>query len=190
MPGGPAPGSTCTACNHPGIVLITKAINDGQSDYKVAGAFGLPRGVIQRHRTNRHQGVTQAAATRGKDLGAARRADPPPGSGDDLPDLGPDATPREKLQALVSRLEQEVQGLDYLKPDLARELRLAYADLEKMADGLPPAVVRAADVPGLVEFLYDVHRALQPFPEARRALEAVFAKHRHVGVDPDAAAES
>jgi hypothetical protein len=180
---GPAPGQTCTACNHPGIVLLNKAINDGQSDYKVGGAFNLPRTTIQRHRTKLHPGVKPAAGGRGQNLAAATADDPPddwpyePGDPDTEPAQG-EGTPRQQLEALVAQLRKQAKDDgDDMRPELARELRLALEALGKMGSSEPPPVVQVKDVVGLRELLYDMQRALQPFPDARKALAAVWHKH-------------
>jgi hypothetical protein len=172
---GPRPGQTCTVCNHPGIVLINKAILAGQSDYKIAGAFGLNRGVVRNHRAKVHPGLEKLDPSRDQVQVGGR---PAVGSGDAQEPLGSEAAPRDRLESLIQRLESEVNGLDYLKPELARELRLAYVDLGKLSDNEPPSVIQVKDVAGLPELFAEMHEALKPWPEAREAMAAVLRRHR------------
>ena len=182
---GPAPGSRCMACNHPGVVLINTLVNQGESDYKIGGQFRLPRMTLQRHRTRRHPGISEAAATRGSNLAAARAPRAPDewgGGREEAPEFPDGGSPREQLDWLVKTLRVQAQGGD-LRPDLARELRLALEAQDKMGGSEPPPVVQVRDVEGLGEMLKDMHEALKPFPEARLAMMEVWRRYRAVEDD-------
>lgn len=160
---GPAPGAICSVCNHPAIVLITKAINDGMSDRKIAGAFGFKHhGAIQRHRAHRHPGVKV-----GDPKDPPREVPPPP----------TDAGPREQLDWLVDQLRAQAEEGN-IRADLARELRLALETQHKIGDNSPPPVVQVRDVAGLPQLFQEMHEALKPWPEAREAMRGVWRRHR------------
>ncbi|HVA86107.1 MAG TPA: hypothetical protein VNF73_07310 [Candidatus Saccharimonadales bacterium] len=143
------------------VGLINGAINLHRSDSQVAAAFGLSRQVIVNHRRTLHPGVNKEEATRGT---------PHIPVGEVF--IPADGTPREKLQAVIDKLESQGRG-GTLRVDVARELRIAYSDLDKMSGGLPPAIVRPQDVQGLPALLAAMQVALEPFPEARLALVKV-----------------
>lgn len=91
----------------------------------------------------------------------------------DVPPLGG----RERLVAVAAKLEAEAVLRGGMRPDIARELRLTYEALHKMDGGVSDREVRVADVQGLPELFGAMFKALEPFPDARRALGAVFAEH-------------
>lgn len=183
---GPAPGQTCSVCNSPAIALITNQMNQGVSDYKIAGTFSLRRNSVRNHRVNGHAGVKEAARTRGADLGAVTRDDPPAdGAGPQAPEEFPaEGTPREQMDWLAGRLRSQIVEGEDIRPELARELRLSIEAQSKMGGGEPPPVVKVADVEGLRELFHAMHLALRPFPEARAALRDAWRRHR-VEVDGD-----
>lgn len=156
----PAPGQRCLVCNHPAVVLITRLINEGVSDRKVAGQFGLKsHAPVRNHRVARHPGVTVGEAPAIPDVG-------------DLPE---DAGPRERLAHLAKQLEAQAAEGD-VRPELAREIRLTQEALAKIGSPEPPPVVQVKDVVGLRELFDEMHRALDRWPEARDAVADIWRR--------------
>lgn len=159
---GPLPGSQCVVCNHPQVAAINAAIAAGRPSRRVAADFGIAgKDSILRHVTNQHPGAPPKPAPRGSH-----------------PSLRPvGGLPRERLEALLKVLEAQAAS-GPVSPLLAQQLRQGYKDLDAMQGPPPQTEVRMRDVSGLTELLADLLLALEPFPDARRALSTVLEKHR------------
>lgn len=160
MAKGPVIGATCTVCRHPQATSINGLL--GQPGYpatRIEKQFGLSRGSVLRHWRANHPGVPvvvpQGAAVPGGGFA------PPAG-----------ATPRQKLELLIATLEaQAAQG--NIRTDVFRELRLAYADLDKLAGGEPPAEVTVAEVRGAAELAEGLSDFVRRHPEHAAELREV-----------------
>lgn len=151
----PVTTATCSVCNHPAILKIDRYLGQPGMAYARAARRWPPlsEDALQRHHKNH---VT------------------PTNIGGLTAPQGPNVSARDKLLALIGQLEQQAKM--GMRTDLARELRLAYADLDKLADHSAPETVTSAQVEGMDEFLKELAQALRPFPEASRVVGALVAK--------------
>lgn len=151
----------CPICNHDQAANINAGINGGQSQRSIAKLWQLNIRTIKKHVNDRHAGVTTLAA--GK----------PTEEPTESVEATPEPTPEGRLKGLILRLEADMQAQSGpVRPELARELRMAYTELAKISHATPDAV-KITDVEGLPELLKDLFLALEPFPEARTAMADV-----------------
>lgn len=157
---GPIIGSACTVCNHPQASSLNAALAGGRSARRVAADFGLGKDAVLRHVTNQHPGAPQKNQPRVP-----------------APTLQiSEGLPRERLEALLRQLEAQAAA-GPVSPLLAQQLRQGYKDLDAMQGPPPPTEVTMRDVAGLQELLSDLFLALEPYPEARKAMSAVLERH-------------
>ncbi len=128
----------CTVCRHPKLSEIHDQLNAGNSQQKVADAYGVKRSAIQRHLVNGH-GLAPEPATRLTESARATGVAPgwsAPDRIDQLPIIGlqliEDDYPAEGAYRALDRgqLEIEIRDLES-RPNyfLARELRKTRPDL-------------------------------------------------------------
>lgn len=153
---------------------------------QVAERFGVAPAAMYRHLQNGH--VVRKAVVRDLNrreaVGAlAQAAAEAPQSAPQVPVASTDSPPdaatlsaRQRLVAVAQKLEARA-AQSGMRSDIARELRLTYAELDRLDAGNGPTEVRVKDVEGLPELLGDLFKALEPFPDARRAMGAVLDKH-------------
>lgn len=155
----------CSVCNHPRLSHIDRLIVAGnRSLASIAAEVGVHYSALRRH-TAKH--VARPAVP---------PANAPTTSGGGLPaGSSPVAVMRKTVDDLAaidaSKLPpaQRVAHLD--------ALRRATESLARMEPPAAPDSVRIEDVEGLAPFLADVFLALEPYPDARKALGAVIEKH-------------
>lgn len=159
----------CTVCNHPLVAEADKALAAGATVEAVARMLGVTRNSAGRHRANHLTAPAWKAAR-----AFARNPLPP------VPpvEIDPDASTGEQMKALVDRLA--AMDVNHMTP--AQQVahfdahRRALESLSKMAGPAEPTEVAMDQVTGLSEFLSDAFVALEPFPDARRALIPVVAR--------------
>lgn len=146
---------TCTVCRHPDVAQIDALLRNGESHRMVATKW---HGQLTRHAIDRHAANGHVAA----EAPGAETA-PNPANGDN------------DLDSLITHLEAQLKQQPG-RADLARELRIAYADRAKMRgpvvvdDGRPTwEEVRAAEAVLMT--------ALEPFVEARKAAADALRAH-------------
>ncbi len=147
----------CPICHHDQVANINAGIAGGQSQRSISRLYGMTTKSVRKHIQEEHRGVQKVV-----DETAEKSSAPTP-----------DPTPEGRLKSLILRLEADMQMQSGpLRPELARELRMAYTELSKISQATPDAV-KVEDVEGLPELLKDLFLALEPFPEARAAMADV-----------------
>lgn len=157
MARGPLPGSTCTVCRHPQVSSINALIGQpGVPATKIEKQFGLTRGSVLRHWRSQHPGTPSQSGVQNHN-----GFQPPAG-----------ATPRQKLELLIATLEAQA-ATGNIRTDVFRELRLAYADLDKMGGGEPPSEVTVAEVQGAAELAAGLFDLTTKYPQIRDDVTAL-----------------
>ena len=158
----------CAVCGHPRVAYVDRLVTAGNRSLKsIAAEVGVSYDALRKTHVPNHLPVAAAAR------GAAARGG---GGGGVAPGASPLDVLRNNMDQLaaidVTRLpaSQRAQHLE--------SVRRAAESLAKMEPPAAPTEVTLRDVRGLEEFLADVFLALEPHPEARRALRAVIEKHR------------
>jgi len=147
----------CAVCYSENAAQLNTNLNAGAGFQATGKLFKINRKAIAKHVRDGHPGID----------GRPRPTDPaalPP---------EPSATPESRLRGLIERLETDMtDSTGPVRPELARELRMAYTELAKISSATPDAV-KINDVEGLPELLKDLFLALEPFPDARAAMADV-----------------
>lgn len=154
--------ANCTVCGSPFRAKVNSEINRGLSQRGIAHRYGLHKDAIRRHTNSRHPGVR---------VESDEALVPPDGeeTGGEERRAEPQKTPRQKLEALIASMEQQKVG-GMMRVEVARELRIAYSELAKMTDGDRPKAESYRDLEGWAELERALYRALEPYPEATRAV--------------------
>lgn len=131
---------TCTVCASPDLAAIDSLLMGPTSHRQIAVKYGLTRHAVDRHAGNGHVAGNAVAV--------------PLNGGD--------------LDTLIAHLEAQQQAYPN-RTDISRELRIAYAERAKRAG---PVVVDDGrptwqELRDREAFMF---AALEPFPDARRAL--------------------
>jgi len=147
----------CTVCNSPQVSLINDALNSGplHGSYRGIGLkYGVDKDAVRRHCIGLHPGVI--------DRRISERVSIPEG-----------ASARETLEAMVRHLSKKLAA-GVIRADEMQQLRMATNDLEKLIGGSEVVIASYKDVAGWQELEEKIFAALEPFPEARKAVaEAV-----------------
>lgn len=160
------PTGSCTVCAHPSQTVIDQDLQRGMTAGQVARTYTLSVSAVQRHVAGGHVS-TPGAPSEGNQNG-------------EVIVIPPDASPRERLQVLITALEQRITT-GRARTDDFRELRIAYKDLDQLSGGAAPTVVTIDQIVGWREFLKDFWETMKTHPEARRAF-AELARRHQIGV--------
>jgi hypothetical protein len=142
-------------CDHPRISEIDAALGTSEPRRAVARRLSVSHPSL-----NRHYYGHWLPGKQEHDAAAAS-----------LP-VAPGGTPREQLEAQLARLRQQA-GTGPMRVDLAREIRTTLTTIDQMAGGAAPRKPQLEDVEGWPELSAAIFAALEPHPEARRALAEV-----------------
>lgn len=151
----------CTVCQHPRAKLVNERLRAGRTYMAVAKEFDLHKDAIRRHADARHPGVQMP----GDEPPVSQRN---PERVRELK-LGDKRSPRERLEEVIHGLERQAVGGHY-RVEVARELRIAYRELDEMARGSDPRAESYRDLEGWAELEAKIYEALAPYPEALEAL--------------------
>jgi hypothetical protein len=148
--------ANCTVCGSAFRVKVNSEISRGLSQRGIAHRYGLSKDAIRRHTNSRHPGV---------------RVEEDEAMISDQDRESPDEkTPRQKLEAVIRGLESQKVGGSY-RVDVARELRIAYSELDKMVSGGRAATAESyRDLEGWSDLEAKIFAALKDHPEALRAV--------------------
>lgn len=159
-------GATCGVCNHPRRADIDQARRDGWSQRRIGKAFDVGKDTVGRHYHMNHPTVPPDLR---RAMGTSSVTPPPPPDADESPDPG--RSPLDILRASRDSLEAKVtQGT--ARTDEYRELRQTIEAIGKLEGTDVQKTASVEDVRGLPELLAAWAVALEPFPEARKAMEA------------------
>lgn len=155
---GPAKGALCQVCNSP----YAKQINDAVAAHvsgeavssmrAIASRFGVHKDALLRHQNNRHPGTIAADGS---------KAGNPELTGTEL----------ERLKAAAAILESDFRSRP--AAETSRELRLIWQRVAELEGQNTPKSVGVEDVEGLPELVAAWAEALEPWPDARRAMQEV-----------------
>jgi hypothetical protein len=155
----------CTLCRHKRVAYVDSLVAGGaRSLLSIAKECGIPYSVVRRHVASGHA-VRQAAPS------APPKSPPPPGS------------------SPAAELRHQLDGLNATDASaMSPSARIALFDAkrrtaEALAKSTPPPSEDDADVlaryirhPAVQRFEAEIFDALEPWPEARRALAEVVRK--------------
>lgn len=156
----------CYVCSHPRAREADRWLIEGRTHVAVAKALGLSRQSVNNHVKSGH-----VAALQNPPAPPPTQAKPPASRG---------STPEDLINAIVASLDAiDMSRLPLSQQmDLARERRLAAEALAKLVPAPRPTVVTVKDIDGYADLEALEFAALEPFPEARKALAAALRKYR------------
>lgn len=149
--------SDCQVCAHPRVAEIhaKRASQPPVPLRRLEAEYGVTKSAIHIHYQEAHPGTPNAAR--------AGKGSTPAAGWDGLTTL-------ERLERVRDALQARIDTGGY-RTDEARELRMVLGEIAKLQGEDRPQVVTVHDVEGLPELLTEMARALEPFPEARLALQ-------------------
>lgn len=159
---GPAKGALCQVCNSPYAAQINAAVAAHVSGEKrstmsaIASRFGVHKDALLRHQNNRHPGTIAPGKP-----STSKPDEPPELSGSEL----------DRLRASAAILEADFQKRP--TAETSRELRLIWQRVAELEGQDAPKSVGVEDVEGLPELVAAWAEALEPYPEARAAMQRV-----------------
>lgn len=140
----------CSVCTHRDVKLIDEALRNGMSQRGAATRFGVTHDALRRHAVNGHIDDYDGPA----------------------PKVKANGTPREDLESVRKLLVAKLAS-GAIRTDEIRELRITLETLDKLSGGDKPEVTSVYDLDGYRELEAAMFDALEPYPDARKALAGV-----------------